>query len=101
MKVDKTNLRPLIRPLNVKKVTVLWCDDSWTYIPALKIRRKFSHASSFLNYTEEVWDTSIPANVLYEETVVHTMYSTSPKIWTEHLESTDPMGFIDCFKEIA
>lgn len=100
MKIEKTNLRPIIRPLTVKNITLLWCDDGWTYIPTLKIRRKFTQ-SSFLTYTEEPWDTSVPANVLYKETVIHTTYSASPKIWTEHLESTDPMGFIDCFKEIA
>ena len=101
MKIEKTNLRPLVRPLNIKKVAVLWCDDTWTYIPALKIRRKFSHTSSFLNYTEEPWDTSVPANVLYEELIVYTTYSLSPKFWTEHLEVEDAMGFIECFKEIA
>jgi len=101
MKIEKTNMRPIIRPLNVKNITILSCDDGWTYIPALKIRRKFSHTSSFLTYAEESWDTSVPANVLYKESVVHTSYSLSPKLWTEHLESSHPMGFIDCFKEIA
>lgn len=101
MKVEKTNLRPVIRPLSIKKVAVLWCDDSWTYIPALKIRRKFLHTSSFLNYIEEIWETSVPSNVLYQESIFYTTYSLSPKLWTEHLQVEDPMGFIDCFKEIA
>lgn len=97
MKVQKTDLRPIIRPLNVKKVFILFCDDGWSYIPLLKIRRKFEFSQTVLIYTEEPWDDSISANVMYEEEVTWSNYSISPKIWSESGKG----GFIDCFTEIA
>jgi hypothetical protein len=97
MKVRKTDLRPIIRPLDVKRVFILFCDDGWSYIPLLKIRRKFQFLISSLIYTEEPWDDSISANVLHEEEVVWSNYSISPKIWSE----SGHCGFIDCFTEIA
>jgi hypothetical protein len=54
-----------------------------------------------LEYTEEHWDYSIPAKVLYEEVVLWTLYSSKPRVWTEHGTAEDPRGFLDCFEEIA
>jgi hypothetical protein len=101
MKVKKTDLRPIIRPLEVKKVFILYCDDGWTYLPLLKIRRKFEFSNTNLIYTEEPWDDSISSNVLYEELVLWTLYSLAPRIWSEQGQAEDPKGFIECFTEIA
>ena len=97
MKVAKTDLRPIIRPLNVKQIFILICDDGWSYIPILKIRRKFKFSDSVLFYQEEPWDDSISANVMHEEEVLWSNYSNSPKIWSE----SGSGGFIECFTEIA
>lgn len=102
MKVKRTNIRPIIRPLNIKKVAVLWCDDGWSYIPLLKIRRIFiSNNNTFMIYNEEPWDTSIASKVLYEEVIVWTDYSMKPRLWSETGEAETSLGFTDCFEEIA
>jgi len=90
-----------MRPLNFKKVSVVWWDDGWKYIPLLKIRRKFEHGFPFIDFTEELWDDSIPSKILYEELIVWTEYSAKPRLWTEHGHAEDPKGFLDCFEEIA
>ena len=97
MKVKKTDLRPIIRPLNVKQIFILTCDDGWSYIPLLKIRRKFEFSQTVLIYTEEPWEDSISANIMHGEQVLWSNYSISPKIWSE----SGPGGFIECFTEIA
>ena len=101
MKLKKTNLRPIMRPLNSKRVAIIWCDDGWSYIPLLKIRRKFEHGQSCIECTEEPWEDAIAAKVLYEEVLLWTEYSLKPRLWTEHGQAEDPMGFLDCFEEIA
>jgi len=103
MKVQRSSVAPTKIPAREsKRVYVLWCDDGWTYIPLLKLRRKFTESSdSMLEYTEEHWDYSVPAKVLYEEVVLWTLYSSKPRVWTEHGTAEDPRGFLDCFEEIA
>lgn len=103
MKVKKSSVAPAkLVPRESKKVYILWCDDGWTYIPLLKLRRKFTESSdSMLEYIEEHWDYSVPAKVLYEEVVLWTLYSSKPRVWTEHGKAEDPKGFLDCFEEIA
>lgn len=61
----------------------MWCDDGWSYIPQLKIRRKFyTDFDGNMEYFEESWDGIVPGKVLYEEKVVYTKYNDK-KFWME------------------
>jgi len=87
MRIKRFNARKL--PFNLppiretKEVQVLWCDDGWAYIPQIKIRRNFvTTDTDELEYTEETWDGIVPAKVLYNETIMHSVYNHK-KMWME------------------
>ncbi len=88
MKILRLNPRTKVLPKlpkiqEVREIRVLWCDDGWSYIPQLKIRRKFVIADDNTNeYFHEVWDGIVPASVLYDEAVLYTTYVGS-KMWME------------------
>jgi hypothetical protein len=49
----------------------------------MKIRRHFVTTNTdVLEYTEEPWDGIVPAKVLYNETIVHSVYNHK-KMWME------------------
>lgn len=49
----------------------------------MKIRRHFvTTDTDVLDYTEETWDGVVPAKVLYNETIVHSVYNHK-KMWME------------------
>lgn len=74
------NLKNLL-PLEIKDLTILWCDDGWSYIPARYVRFRYIHSNE--TYEEVSWTGAIPARVEYEEHIKWTLYSNSPKIWKE------------------
>jgi hypothetical protein len=64
--------------LKKQNVTLLWCDDGWCYIPALKLRQKFTETK----YFHEKWDGVI-ATPLYIEDITWTLFSEKPRAWSE------------------
>ena len=83
----KTGKLPLLPKVQeTKDVTVLWCDDGWSYIPELKIRRRFSEvegaADHIVDYLEHGWEGLVPGKVLYDEKIKYTSYA-GKKAWME------------------
>ena len=64
-----------------KKVTLIWANDGWCYIPQLNIRQRFTET----HYYHESW-TGIIAMPEYVEEVERTLYSKEPLIWRENDE---------------
>jgi len=64
-----------------KKVTLIWANDGWCYIPQLNIRQRFTET----HYYHESW-TGIIAMPEYIEEVERTLYSKEPLIWRENDE---------------
>jgi hypothetical protein len=78
MEYKKLSISSLTKPIEVKKVTVIWGNDGWRYIPQLKLRQKFTETL----FIQEEWDgvIAIPENV---ETINRQVYSLSPLVWRE------------------
>jgi len=74
------NLKKLL-PLEIKDLTILWCDDGWSYVPSRYVRFRYIHSNE--TYEEVSWTGAIPARVEYQEHIKWTLYSNSPKIWKE------------------
>jgi len=74
--------KPLPKALDSKEVSILWCNDGWSYIPARYVRFRYSHETQI--YEEVCWSGSIPAKVEYEEQIKWILYSKSPRIWQEN-----------------
>ena len=73
-----------LAPIDERDVFYLWCDDGWTYIPELSIRRRYFTTSKpdVLRLEEEHWEGVVPLAESLEK--VHlTLYSSSPRIWKE------------------
>lgn len=71
-----------------KELSIIFCDDGWTYIPQLRIRRKFmdDDESEYVDaviYHEEVWEGLIPGKILHEYKTIYTTYMTNMLLWTE------------------
>ena len=78
MEYKKLSISTLSKPIESKKVTFIWSNDGWCYIPELKLRQKFSETL----FTQEEWDGVI-AMPEYIETVNRHVYSVSPLVWRE------------------
>ena len=78
MEYKKLSISTLSKPIESKKVTFIWSNDGWCYIPELKLRQKFSET----RFTQEEWDGVI-AMPEYIETVNRYVYSVSPLVWRE------------------
>ena len=65
--------------LEQSKVTVIWANDGWSYIPELKLRRKFTET----HYYKEEWDGVIP---MPEQIETVTWVQHSPQVWQENDE---------------
>lgn len=70
-------------PLESKKVTLIWGNDGWTYIPQLRIRQRFDD-----KYFLEKWD-GIIATPEHIEEITWSLYSQAPRIWREQGEGFD------------
>jgi hypothetical protein len=85
-----------------KDLSVIFCDDGWTYIPQLRIRRKFTdddeHPSSdeWMLYFEEPWDGLIPGKILHEYKAIYTTYVAKTLVW---MESDTKHKYQDLFVE--
>jgi hypothetical protein len=82
---------------DTKDVQLLWCDDGWTYIPQIKLRRKFEsqdEGTCNMEYTEEVWDGVVPGKVLYAENVAYSVYNHR-KMWMEATNEYAELYVID------
>jgi hypothetical protein len=75
----KTNYNPI----ESKKVTLIWANDGWCYIPQLKLRQRFD-----TKYFFEEWDGVI-ALPEYVETVNWSLISLAPRSWREQGEGFD------------
>ena len=71
------------KPIESKKVTLIWGNDGWTYIPQLRIRQRFDD-----KYFLEKWD-GIIATPEHTEEITWTLYSQAPRIWREQGEGFD------------
>ena len=67
------------KSLTESKVTVIWANDGWSYIPELKLRRKFTET----HYYKEDWDGVIPMPE-HIETVTWAQHSS--QAWQENDE---------------
>ena len=68
-------------PIESKKVTLIWSNDGWCYIPQLKLRQKFNQT----HYFHETWEGVI-AMPEYIEQVTWTLHSKEPRVWQENDE---------------
>jgi hypothetical protein len=64
-----------------KKITLIWANDGWCYVPQLKMRRRFTET----HYTQEDWNgiIAIPQHI---ETIEWVLYSKAPLVWSENNE---------------
>jgi hypothetical protein len=78
MEYKKLSISSLTKPIEIKKVMMIWGNDGWCYIPQLKLRQKFTETL----FTQEKWDgvIAIPENI---ETINRYVYSLSPLVWRE------------------
>jgi hypothetical protein len=69
------------KPIESKKVTLIWSNDGWCYIPQLNLRQRFTEK---LYYSEE-WKgvIALPEHI---ETIEWALYSREPKVWREQNE---------------
>lgn len=67
-----------------KDVTYVWASDGWTYIPELRIRRKYRETpmEDVFDLLEENWSGVIFLGE-YTEKVSLRIYSDSPRVWEE------------------
>ena len=67
-------------PTVITKVTAIWANDGWCYIPQLNIRRKFTET----HYLKEDWDGVI-AMPEYVETITWKEFPDG--VWQENEEA--------------
>ena len=67
-----------------KVVTYIWASDGWTYIPELKIRRRYleTNEKDIFEIIEQNWVGVIFLGE-YLEKVSLQVYSEYPRIWSE------------------
>ena len=70
-----------MKPIESKKITIIWANDGWCYLPQLKIRQRFTEKLYFCESWEGV--IAIPENI---ETIDWALYSKEPKVWREQNE---------------
>jgi len=68
----------LPKPLKSMKVTLIWGNDGWCYMPELLMRQKFTETTYFF----EKW-SGIIAPPQFVEEVTWTLYSERPRVWRE------------------
>uniref|UniRef100_A0A6C0AJ34 Uncharacterized protein n=1 Tax=viral metagenome TaxID=1070528 RepID=A0A6C0AJ34_9ZZZZ len=71
-----------------KELFIIFCDDGWTYIPQIRLRRKFVEDEDVSNedwilYAEESWEGVIPGKILHEYKAIYTTYETKTLVWME------------------
>jgi hypothetical protein len=71
-------------PIKTQKVTTIWGNDGWCYIPELQLRQKFTENK----YFREKWD-GIIAMPEYIENITWSLYSQSPLVWREKSSEFD------------
>lgn len=81
---------------NIQDVTMLWCEDGWTYIPELKIRRQYFAIEKNVKMEQESWVGTIPMP-LHTEYVKISTYS--PQCWRETSEDLDEMFLLSPTKQ--
>jgi hypothetical protein len=70
-----------MKPIESKKVTLIWANDGWCYIPQLKIRQRFTE--KLYHYEEWSGVIAMPENI---ETTEWVLYSKEPRVWKEQNE---------------
>ena len=75
-------------PKFVKNVTILWCDDGWSYIPELNLRRQYYAIKKSMKLRQELWEGTIPLP-LHSEQVQLSQYSEM--VWREVSEDHDDL----------
>lgn len=78
-----------------KKLTYLWCNDGWCYVPELKLRQMFILQDPLIEIRKEHWTGAIPLPLQVEE-VTRVVYCQSPMVWMETVE-----GVSEIFSETA
>lgn len=68
------------------KITRVWANDGWCYIPELKIRQLFSNpnnTSNTISIKTEGWLGAIPSPCHIETGITHIDIADKPMIWEE------------------
>ena len=70
-----------MKAIESKRVTIIWADDGWCYIPQLQMRQRFTET----HYYREDW-AGVIAMPEHIETVTWALYSKEPRVWQEDAE---------------
>jgi hypothetical protein len=73
---------------SVQSVQILWCADGWSYIPELRVRRRFFVHNTLMKLEQQPWEGTIPVPEHWEEVELH-WYSTT--LWRELSEDLDEL----------
>ena len=77
-----------IADIPIQRVNILWCSDSWTYIPELRIRRRFFIDNKVTKMEQETWEGTIPIPEYSEEI---DLYQFSETKWREVSSYSDEL----------
>lgn len=80
-KRTRVELYPLDLPSPIEnhRVTIIWGNDGWRYIPFLNIRDKFTETT----YYRQNWEGVIAPPSHVEHDVTWILYSKKPRMWRE------------------
>lgn len=73
---------------SVQSVQILWCADGWSYIPELRVRRRFFVRNTMMKIEQQPWEGTIPVPEHREEVEIQWY---SPTLWREVSEDLDEL----------